>query len=135
MKMRDVVIEADAAPLIADVDVGKVESALENLIEHAAATMPHGGEITVTLIDGNYQWELEVADTSNFGAVDPVNARDGLPQIIPEVIDRHLVNAHRLAMQQNGQIQTWNCPQGGVANVLIVPKLSGDSHGKLSRTA
>lgn len=79
--------------------------------------------MSVTLVDGNFQWELEVADSSNgedWHTV--VRENQDLPRIVTDELDAHMSTAHQLAMSQGGQIQTWNCPQGGIANVLVIPK-------------
>ncbi len=120
-------VETDVAELVAPIDSGTIEAAIKNLIQHALNVLPQGGEISVTLIDGNYQWELEVADSSTTFASNSsfsplVDNPNHLPRVLPQVIDQFLVDAHRLALRHGGQIQSWDCPQGGMANVLVIPK-------------
>jgi K+-sensing histidine kinase KdpD len=120
-------VDVDTTELLAPIDCGTIEAAINNLIRHAINIMPRGGELSVTLIDGNYQWELEVADSSKSisasNSFSPLASELGqLPRLMPQVIDQYLVDAHRLALRHGGQIQTWECPQGGMANVLVVPK-------------
>ena len=133
---QSVCVEADLSELVVTIVPATIQKAVRNLIQHALVASPDQGEISVTLIDGNYQWELEVADSSNgenWHTVHP-NQRK-LPTIISNELDVHLSAAHRLALSQGGQIQTWNCPQGGIANVLIVPKHNESQTNLLRRSA
>lgn len=123
-------VETDVCELVASIDSSTIEAAIKNLIQHAINIMPQGGDISVTLIDGNYQWELEVADssttfTSNASFSPLADGPNRLKRVLPQVVDQFLVDAHRLALRHGGQIQSWDCPQGGMANVLVIPKRNG----------
>ena len=125
-------VETDVCELVASIDSNTIEAAIKNLIQHAINIMPQGGDISVTLIDGNYQWELEVADssttfTSNASFSPLADSPNRLNRVMPQVVDQFLVDAHRLALRHGGQIQSWDCPQGGMANVLVIPKRNGVS--------
>lgn len=127
IEQSNVNVETDVTELMAPIDTDTIEAAINNLIKHALNIMPTGGDMSVTLIDGNYQWELEVADSSTtFSSTTQfsplVAGAKGLPQAVPYVLDQFLVDAHRLALRHGGQIQTWDCPQGGMAHVLVIPK-------------
>ena len=87
--------------------------------------------MSVTLVDGENQWELEVADSlphTKRGMM-PADATTTTPlslyapeiQVLPE--SERLRLAMDVAMNHGGQIQTWNCPQGGKANVLVIPRI------------
>lgn len=138
IEQSNVNVETDVSELVAPVHPEMIAAAIQNLVKHAIHTMPDGGEISVTLIDGNYQWELEIADSSSDGS--SPNRRfeghdSGFPIAIPHIIDQYLVDAHRLAMRHGGQIQTWDCPQGGIANVLVIPKRPDRQQQAMTRAA
>ena len=123
METRNVRIETDLSEDISTQQPETIRAAIRSLVRHALSVMPDGGEMSVTLVDGNFQWELEVADSSNgedWHTV--VRENQDLPTIVTDELDAHMSAAHQLAMSQGGQIQTWNCPQGGIANVLVIPK-------------
>lgn len=127
IERSNVNVETDVCELVAPIDSSTIEAAIKNLIQHAINILPKGGEISVTLIDGNYQWELEVADSStsftSSASFSPlVDDPHQLNRIVPQIFDQFLVDAHRLALRHGGQIQSWDCPQGGMANVLVIPK-------------
>ena len=136
-------IESDLESFAATVDHSIIQSAARSLLKNAATSLPDGGEISVTLIDGQYQWELEVADgtgihsfeqlivrnqrlentqSENTQSENALSEKPELPTIIPFPITEQLRMAHRLAMAHGGHVQTWDCPQGGTANVLVIPR-------------
>ncbi|MEM7782538.1 MAG: hypothetical protein AAF939_00940 [Planctomycetota bacterium] len=94
-----------------------VESATAALLENAIQAMPDGGNLSVTLIDSPNQWELEVADNAS---------RDFEEKIVSEN-NASLNKAVTVANQQGGEVQTWNCPLGGKAHVLVMPRSRPDS--------
>ncbi len=106
-------VETDLSLVTTLVDEELLYAAVDNLLHHAIEASPQNSELSISLIDGNFQWELEIADASS-------SASD--LQKEPFIVGRHLVDAHRAALEMGGQIQRWNCPQGGIANVLVVPK-------------
>jgi signal transduction histidine kinase len=126
MADKNILLETDFDTVEAFVATSKIQSIVTCLIENALEPMTRGGEISVTLIDGKYQWELEVADSFGmaFGNVDSTthNADEMLPLIIPFPESQQLRDAHRAAISQGAQIEAWNCPQGGTAHVLTVPR-------------
>ena len=131
---KNIVVETDLSPINAAGDAELIKSAFSSLMVNATSLMNNGGAMTVTLVDGNHQWELEVAESSD--AIHPENrsdigkktapmgsAADGeLPTIIPFPESQHLRDANRAAMSHGGHVQTWDCPQGGMAYVLVIPK-------------
>jgi len=126
-------IEYDFEAIYSPVDSAMLRTTTVALLQNAIQKMPHGGQITVTLIDGKHQWELEIADTSGM-AFNPYESydestylskkevQDTLPTIIPFPQNEYLRDAHRAALGCGSQIQTFDCPQGGTAHVLVVPK-------------
>ena len=93
--------------------------------------MTHGGELAITLIDARYHWELEVVDNVerfpksqdelNVMFSEPLR-EDTMPGVLPLSANRHLKRAYQAAISHGGQLQTWNCPEGGTAHVLVIPK-------------
>ena len=127
MADKNVSLETDFDTVEAFVATAQIHSIVAALIENALQPMTQGGEISVTLIDGKYQWELEVADSfemafSGVASTDPPTD-DVLPRIVQFPQSEQLRFAHRTAISQGAQIETWNCPQGGTAQVLTVPRL------------
>ena len=126
MAGQNILLETDFDSVEALIATSKIHSIVTALIENALEPMSHGGEISVTIIDGKYQWELEVADSFGmaFGNADPLprNSDEKLPTILPFPESQQLRDAHRTAISLGAQIETWNCPQGGTARVLTVPR-------------
>lgn len=128
MAERKILLEMDFDTVEAFVATAQIHSIVSALIENALEPMTQGGEISVTLIDGKYQWELEVADSfemafSGVESTDHHPTDDELPRLIQFPQSEQLRFAHRIAISQGAQIETWNCPQGGTAQVLTVPRL------------
>ena len=131
-------VELDLEKVEAKIDQELVRTTTKLLLENASEKMLNGGTISITLIDGAHQWELEVADSNGmayhpFGHSDnqPSQTRqkqdnsktdEDLPVIIQFPSTDSLREAYRTAAQHGGQIQTWDCPQGGTAHVWVVPK-------------
>lgn len=136
IEKRNVNVETDVTEVLATINCDTIENAIHNLVQHALNAMPQGGELSLTLIDGNYQWELEVADSSSAVQSEqsnPLKNASDLPFAVPYILDRFLVDAHRMALRHGGQIQTWDCPQGGMANVLVIPKRNRKRNRQESR--
>ncbi|MFK7768915.1 MAG: hypothetical protein AB8B55_16965 [Mariniblastus sp.] len=137
---KNITIESDLESFDATFDPKLVESALKSLLENAALSLPDGGQISVTLIDGKYQWELEVADGTEVQSFEQLMSREQRtsdetmasqpPTILPFPSTEQLRNALRMAMVHGGHIQTWDCPQGGTAHVLVVPRRKHSSATK-----
>jgi hypothetical protein len=137
MAKKNVLLETDFDIFNAFVDPNQLHSIVAALVENALRPMTKGGEISVTLIDGKHQWELEVADSFGmaFSSFEPtvnedqviedqeIEGQEMLPLIIPFPESEELRTAHRVAISQGAQIETWNCPQGGTAHVLTVQRI------------
>jgi len=132
---QSVIVDFDFENVTAPFDVQLIKEATRSLIQNAIEKMPNGGTISATLIDGQHQWELEIADSSGakFNPFDEKakperqtessdSTAHDLPVIIPFPESDSLRNAHRSAIAHHGHIQTWDCPQGGTAHVLVIPK-------------
>jgi len=126
LDQKNITLVEDFDEVKAHFDVNLMTSAVRALVENAIQSMPLGGELTSILIDGDCQWELEISDTvwpSNDAIVRQMSADNPqLPVILPFPENEYLRAAHRAAIKLGGQIQTWNCPLGGTAHVLVIPK-------------
>lgn len=129
LKQKKINVDTDIEPVSAKIDKRSIHLAVTRLIENAVDSMPDGGCINVTLIDGPYQWELEVADSTGeiYGdqwkqkmeANDYVH-NNNLARISPE--NPRLEAVRAVVSKHGGQIQSWVCPQGGAAHVLVIPR-------------
>ena len=126
---KQIRIDADMESVNASVDRQAIHQAVSRMIENAIDSMPSGGKINLTLIDGPHHWELEVADSvgeiygqqwkTEVDSNDAIHA-ENLKRIEPE---NPRLDAVRVAAQQHGgQVQSWLCPQGGTAHVLVIPR-------------
>jgi len=128
IESKNIRIEKELQSLTAAVFPAFIDSAVCKLIENAIESTPCGGELNVTLIDGEDCWELEVADS----AIEVTRSNRGsalLPDQSLEVVATGPVDKRarlevirRAATVHGGKIQTWDCPQGGTANVLVIPR-------------
>jgi len=130
-----ITVELDVQPLEVQANLPLIQSALKGLLQNALQSMTNGGELSVTLIDCPHQWELEVADTSTNRLVEASILKDQPGDIDRQTettslplgtanLDREALNkVYAAAEAHGGHVQTWNCPSGGTANVLIIPKL------------
>ncbi len=116
----------------------KVIAAMRGLLADAIESTGHEGELSVTLIDADSSWELELATaTRNRPAVAGDSPGNKSPSATNEPNPADNVRIHRLAggwrgknftlstqaaNQCGGQIQILECPQGGAARVLVMPK-------------
>lgn len=119
-------VETDLPMVTADVFPTVIHRAVANLLENAIDSMPTGGELLVTLVDCRHQWELEIADTRS-KHVQPRQsfvAESEPVRMQPMQNQRKLEVANSAAMIHGGQVQTWECPQGGTANVLVIPRFA-----------
>ena len=133
-----ITVELDVQALEVHANAPLIQAALKSLMQNALQSMERGGELSVTLIDCPHQWELEVADTSTNRLVEASILKDqpspenqsneqekaiDLPLNAPSLNRESLNDVHAAAEAHGGHVQTWNCPSGGTANVLIIPKL------------
>ncbi|MCH2182223.1 MAG: hypothetical protein MK108_09485 [Mariniblastus sp.] len=125
---QNIRVETDLPEVTADVFPEVIHRAVANLIENAIDAMPKGGELLVTLVDCRHQWELEVADTSSLQeslSTFPETEIDNEPiRLQADCAPERLEIANSAAMVHGGQVQTWECPQGGTANVLVIPRFA-----------
>lgn len=131
LSRHNISIETDLEPTSALIDASVIQSAIQALLDNAIESMPDGGVLSATLINGKHQWEFEVADTSGIAyssieSCTPTDETTRLPVVIPFPETDQLRDAYRSASKLGGQIQTWDCPQGGTAHVLVIPRRHQD---------
>jgi len=126
-----ITVELDVQPLEVEANPRLILAALKDLMQNALQSMTRGGELSVTLIDCPHQWELEVADTSTNRLVEASIPKDqikpetetiGFPINATNLNRESLAAVHAAAEAHGGHVQTWDCPSGGKANVLVIPK-------------
>jgi hypothetical protein len=124
---KNVSLLLDLEDVSAPYDRKLVHKAVAAMVENAIESMPDGGELEATLINAEHQWELEIADSGEQKnhterAVAP---GDGdLPRIAEVEVSSQMGMLNQLSLLMNATVQSWNCPLGGTANVLVVPKTS-----------
>ncbi len=124
---RNILVDTDLTTLSARVYPHFIHSAVCQLIENAIDAMPSGGELNVTLVDGEACWELEVSDSRTPRTPRGLRASgtvaiQGQNQQPDQANHPKLEMARCAALLHGGKMQTWNCPLGGTANVLVIPR-------------
>lgn len=118
----EVVIDMPTQQMItADGDM--LRQAVANLVVHAIDTMPDGGSLVVTSSSGPNSIELEIAD-SGPGLPDEMRhqAAGELFRSSAGTVDFGLAVACRIAQLHGGQVTAMNCPEGGAAFTLSIPR-------------
>ena len=128
---KNVSMVLDLEEVTAPYDRKLVHKAVVAMVENAIDAMPEGGELEATLVNAEYQWELEIADSGKssdetYESPTPVGdtVNDGLPRILGTETNVHMGVLNQLSILMNATVQSWNCPLGGTAHVLVVPKSS-----------
>lgn len=119
----------DIEEVSASYDPKIVHRVVAAMMDNALEAMPNGGELEATLINAEHQWELEIADSGNGDKSDSTPAKQTdakLPRIVGVETSPHIEVLNQLGILMNATIQSWNCPLGGTASVLVVPKMSGN---------
>lgn len=137
---QGVAIETDLSDCLAIGNSAFVKSAAAGLISNALSSMPAGGELSLTLVDSAHQWELEVADSgpnpSRLGKPSDLkesqeNSNTRQEQSLPSIIEFPATDALRdvirLTQQHRASVESFPCPLGGTAWVMVVSKYRSDS--------
>ena len=107
--------------LTADGDM--LRQAVANLVVHAMDAMPDGGALVVTSSVGPTAVELEIADS---GPGLPAEAQHKGPGSLCRTsagtIDLGLAVVCRIADLHGGAVTAINCPEGGAAFTLSIPR-------------
>ena len=118
----------------AEVDAGRVEQILNNLLSNGLRYTPQGGSLTLMLLMQDGRAQLSLADT---GQGIPLEA---LPHLFERFyrVDRSrsrqlggtglgLAIARQLALAHGGELTAANRPQGGAVFTLTLPLVSQDA--------
>jgi hypothetical protein len=128
LNQQQIVIDLLRLTTEIDLDEIPVESAspaaravIDAFIKRLIESVHPGTSVSVSLIDGNHQWELEVAGHfKEMEQVDPSSFdRPRLFDAQREPVNQDLQS---LAIECGGAVERWNCPQGGSALVLVMLK-------------
>lgn len=116
--------------------------AMRGLLADAIESTGYEGELTVTLVDADSRWELELATIRSGEQVAPVapgtagqpalesprftvaagqTKTSGKPDKAAAAGPNFLLGS-RAAVECGGQVELMRCPQGGVARILVMPK-------------
>jgi signal transduction histidine kinase len=111
------------ANLAIDADPGMIRRAIDHLLLGALAAMPGGGSLVVTSAVGRDAVDLEIADSgamlSEEGrrhAFDPSGATERGASGWEMALVRRIAELH------GGRAMAANCPDGGVAFTLSIPR-------------
>jgi signal transduction histidine kinase len=107
--------------LLADHDM--LRRAVLNLVLNALDAMPEGGELVITSWQGSQGLELEVAD-SGPGLSEEARRRAFEPffSTKPGGTGLGLAVVYRTAEAHGGDVHVLNCPEGGAAFTLRIPR-------------
>jgi signal transduction histidine kinase len=97
--------------------------AVRNLVLNAVDAMPNGGLLMATSVVGPHAVELEIADTgAALSAEELQQAFELLPTAQRGGTGWGLAVVHRIAEVHGGCVTAANCPEGGVAFTLRIPR-------------
>jgi signal transduction histidine kinase len=104
-------------------DRDMLRRAIVNLVLNALDVMPQGGQLVITAYQGPYGFELEIAD-SGPGIDEDVRTRIFEPFFTTKSDGTGLGLAivYRVAEAHGGDILVLNCPEGGAAFTIRIPR-------------
>ncbi len=106
-------------------DQGMLRRAVLNLVLNAIDAMPHGGRLVVTSYECAGCVELEIADSGD-GLSEEVRSRAFEPFFTTKSHGTGLGLAivYRIAEVHGGEVLAANCPEGGAAFTLRLPRIT-----------
>ena len=97
--------------------------ALRNLVQNAVEAMPNGGTLEATSVVAAEAIELEIADTGPALSEEQLHqAFELLPTAKRGGTGWGLAVVQRISELHGGQVTAANCPDGGVAFTLRIPR-------------
>lgn len=97
--------------------------AVRNLVLNAVEAMPQGGSLIATSAVGAKMVELEIADTgSSLSDEERQQAFELCPTAQRGATGWGLAIVYRIAEMHGGTVTAANCPEGGVAFTLRIPR-------------
>jgi signal transduction histidine kinase len=111
------------ADLVATANRGLIRRAVEHLMLGAIAAMPKGGSLWATSAAGPAAVELEIADTGpTLSDEARRHAFDSSGDTERGASGWELAMVHHIAKIHGGSVTAANCPDGGVAFTLRIPR-------------
>jgi signal transduction histidine kinase len=116
------VIDVSSAQMVT-ADHELLRRAVRNLVLNALDAMPDGGTLVATSVAGPRAVELEIADTGpSLSNEELQQAFELLPTAQRSGTGWGLAVVRRIAELHGGQITVVNCPEGGAAFTLQIPR-------------
>jgi signal transduction histidine kinase len=108
---------------VATADREMLRRAVLNLVLNAVDAMPRGGELVVTSYEGRRGLELEIADSGpGLQQEDLERVFDPFYTTKPSGTGLGLSIVHRIAEAHGGRVTAMNCPEGGAAFTIEIPR-------------
>ena len=102
--------------------------AILNLMLNALDAMPEGGELTVTSVDGEQMFELEIADSGpGFSEKALMRAFEPFYTTKSGGTGLGLAIVYRIAEVHGGRLVAQNCPDGGAALTIQIPRCAKEA--------
>jgi signal transduction histidine kinase len=126
-------LSAQAVELVVDIPSNQMISAdrdlfrraVRNLVLNAVDAMPEGGSLMATSVAGPNAVELEIADTGpSLSDEERQEAFELLPTARRSGTGWGLAVVHHIVELHGGSVTAANCPEGGVAFTLRIPRLA-----------
>ncbi len=123
LSRRNIDVQIDVATMAFFGDRRLLGEALSNLISNAIEVMPQGGDLLITSVLTSRGLEVEVAD-SGPGVEKEDRGWIFKPHVTTTAGGRGLglTSARQIARQHGGEIEVMNCPEGGAAFTILVPR-------------
>jgi signal transduction histidine kinase len=124
MEAQGIQVSIDVPPnTLVTADREMLRRALVNLVLNAIDVMPRGGDVIITSYDGPTGFELEVADSG------PGLSQEQLGHVFNPFFTTKsngtglgLSIVHRIVEAHGGRITALNCPDGGAAFTIELPR-------------
>ncbi len=124
MEAQGIQVSIDVPPnTLVTADREMLRRALVNLVLNAIDVMPRGGDVIITSYDGTAGFELEVADSG------PGLSQEQLGHVFDPFFTTKsngtglgLSIVHRIIEAHGGRITALNCPDGGAAFTIELPR-------------
>ncbi len=108
---------------VATADREMLRRAVLNLVLNAVDAMPRGGQLVVTSYEGRRGLELEIADSGpGLQQEDLERVFDPFYTTKPSGTGLGLSIVHRIVEAHGGRITAMNCPEGGAAFTIEIPR-------------
>ena len=124
MEAQGIQVSIDVPPnTLVKADREMLRRALVNLVLNAIDVMPQGGEVVITSYDGAAGFELEIADSGPGLSQDQLeHAFDPFFTTKSNGTGLGLSIVHRIVEAHGGRITALNCPDGGAAFTIELPR-------------